>query len=45
VEDELDAVVIGDGAEDGGTDAAQAEGEAEERPDIVPTLPGTSSWA
>jgi hypothetical protein len=30
LEDELDAVVIGEGAEDGGADAAQAEGEAEE---------------
>ena len=30
MEDELDAVAIGDGAEDGGADAAQAEGEADE---------------
>jgi hypothetical protein len=30
VEDELDAVAIGDGAEDGGADAAQAERETEE---------------
>ena len=30
MEDELDALSIGQGAEDGGTDAAQAEGEAEE---------------
>ena len=29
MEDELDAVAIGDGAEDGGANAAQAEGEAE----------------
>jgi hypothetical protein len=45
VEDEGDAAMIGEGAEDGGAGAAQAEGEAEKRPDIVPTLPGTSSCA
>jgi hypothetical protein len=30
LEDELDPAAIGEGAEDGGADAAQAEGEAEE---------------
>jgi hypothetical protein len=39
VEDERDAVAIGHGAEDGGADAAQAEGEAEKeaghRPDFA----------
>jgi hypothetical protein len=43
VEAVRDAVAIGEGAEDGGADAAKADGEAEERPDIVPTLSGTGN--
>lgn len=44
LEDEVDAVTVGDAAEQGCTQAAGAEGEPK-MPAIMPTRPGTSSCA
>jgi hypothetical protein len=43
--DRLDARAVGEQAEHRGGEYSHGEGESEEESEIIPTLPGTKSWA